>query len=93
MVCSIWVKGDFGSRTLAEVGFSGVAVRLGECILGRFGVDEGVVMEVVEAEVVGWDGAEVDLVVAGVVCCAAQAGSSGQLRWWLGIRPFASVAL
>jgi hypothetical protein len=55
-----------GRRTSAGVGFFGGVVWLEGCIMGRFGVSEEVVMEVE-----GLDVAEVGLVVAGVVGCAA----------------------
>ena len=58
-VASFWfavfgLMGILDRMALGEVGFYGVVVWLGECILGR--ADEN---EVVVAEVVGWGGAEV----------------------------------
>ena len=47
--------GILGRMALAEVGFYGGVVRLGECILGRSGENEVVVVGV------GSDGVEVDL--------------------------------
>ena len=48
--------------------------------MGRFGVSEEVVTEVVVPKVEGLDVTEVGLVVAGVEGCAAHAGSLGQLQ-------------
>jgi nitrate reductase NapE component len=60
-VASFWfavfgLVGILDRIALGEVGFYGVAVWLGVCILGRAGENE-----VVVAEVVGSDGAEVGL--------------------------------
>ena len=76
--------GISGRMALVEVGFCGVVVWLGECILGRSGDNE-----VVVAEVVDLDGAEVGLAGAEAASHIGRVGNLDQLEWRLGIHPFA----
>ena len=64
--------GILGHMAMAEVGFCGVVVRLWECILGRSGENEVVVVEGV-----GSGGAEVDLGGAKVASHAVWVDSLG----------------
>jgi hypothetical protein len=88
-VTSFWfavfgLVGILGHMALGEVGFYSVVVWLGECILGRAGE-----IEVVVAEVVGSDGAEVGLAGAEAVSRTARVCNLGRLGWRPGIHPFA----
>jgi hypothetical protein len=88
-VASFWfavfgLVGILDRMALGEVGFNGVAVWLGGCILGRAGENEVVVVEVV-----GLDGAEVGLAGAEAVSHTVRVGNSGRLGWRPGIHPFA----
>ena len=76
--------GILDRMALGEVGFYGVVVWLGECILGRAS-ENGVAV----VEKVGSDEAEVGLARAEVVSRTARVGNLGRLGWRPGIHPFA----
>jgi hypothetical protein len=81
-VASFWfvvfgLVGILDRMALGEVGFYGVVVWLGECILGRASENEVVVVEVVDSG------------RAEAASRTARVGSLGRLGWQPGIHPFA----